>query len=389
VPGFIRACTAVCFLERDFPISFHGPTIPSEILACGTPLVVSREITNKQRRIKDKLVDGKNVLIVNDPKQHLDLARQLSIVIRDPDKAKVIGLEGHRLYSGAEDDRSGRGVASDTYLDALENEWMRTINKRQAKLSRPTDGADALDALRKARLKARLPWTSSLLNGRWDQLVNEYCRERPVPAAAQFEDALGLCESLEAKLAELDGIYGYFIDAFRYEKTHNLMLVENDAELVKNPAWAPRFGVPVTAAETDIRKRISVGDISELRPLKSEGVHIQAFDHDLQSLATKLQQGEIPRELAKIPTFLLFKREPNFINLEFTINHTTKRFLDLCDGEHTVRAISTELARVNRSHTTTEASQSELVGGITQLVRELALRRIIKLARRGSRRERV
>jgi hypothetical protein len=167
------------------------------------------------------------------------------------------------------------------------------------------------------------------------------------------------------------------------------MLVESDADLVNKPAWAPRFGPPVSAAEGDIRKRISIGDISELRPLKSEGVNVQAFDHDLQSLATRLQQGEIPRDLAKTTTFLLFKREPNFINLEFTINQTTKRFLDLCDGEHTVGAISTELARVNQSDTTTEASESELVEGITQLVRELASKRIIKLADPGSGRRRV
>jgi glycosyltransferase involved in cell wall biosynthesis len=389
VPGFIRACTAVCFLERDFPISFHGPTIPSEILACGTALVVSKEITNKQRRIKDKFVDGKNVLIVNDPKQYPDLARQLSIVISDPDKARVIGLEGHRLYSGAEYVDNARGAASDTYLDALEKEWMKTIDKRRTKVSSPRDGADASDALRKARLKARLPWTSVLLNGQWDQLVREYCRERPVPAGGQFEDALGLCESLEAKLDELGGIYEYFIDAFRYETTHNQLFVDSDAELVNRPTWAPRFGAPVTTGEADIRKRINFGDISELRPLKSNGVNVQTFEYDLQTLATQLQQGEIPRHLAKTPTFLLFKREPNFINLEFTINQATKCFLDLCDGEHTVRSISTKLARLHRGETVIGASESELTEGIAQLVRELASKRIIKLATQAAGRDRV
>ena len=45
VARFIRACTAVCFLERDFPITFHAPTVPREVLACGTCLVLSGEIT--------------------------------------------------------------------------------------------------------------------------------------------------------------------------------------------------------------------------------------------------------------------------------------------------------------------------------------------------------
>src|SRR5262249_7929548 len=36
VPSFIRCCTAVCFLERNFPISMHAPVVPREVLACGT-----------------------------------------------------------------------------------------------------------------------------------------------------------------------------------------------------------------------------------------------------------------------------------------------------------------------------------------------------------------
>jgi glycosyltransferase involved in cell wall biosynthesis len=35
VASFIRTCTAVCFLERDFPVVLHGPAIPREILSTG------------------------------------------------------------------------------------------------------------------------------------------------------------------------------------------------------------------------------------------------------------------------------------------------------------------------------------------------------------------
>ena len=377
VPGFIRACTAVCFLEREFPISFHGPTIPSEILACGTPLVVSREIINKQHRIKDKLVDGENVLIVDDPKQYPDLARQLSIVIREPDKAKIIGIQGHRLYSGTDDDHTPRR-GSDAYLDALEKEWIKIIDKRKTTVSNPIAGTDARDSLRKERLKARLPWISVLLNGQWDQLVNDYCRERSAPSAGQFKDALGLCEFLEPKLGELGSTYEYFLDAFRYEKTHNSMLVDHNDEFVSKPAWAPR---PLVAAESRIRKSHNIADISELRPLKAEGVHVQTFDYDLQSLANHLRRREIPREVPKTSTFLLFKRELNFVNEELIINQATKCFLDSCDGEHTVRAISGKLARLYQRDSDKNPSDSELTQEIEALVRELTSKRIIKLAR--------
>jgi glycosyltransferase involved in cell wall biosynthesis len=32
IPAFLRCCDAVCFLERDFPVPFHGPLIPREVL---------------------------------------------------------------------------------------------------------------------------------------------------------------------------------------------------------------------------------------------------------------------------------------------------------------------------------------------------------------------
>lgn len=41
IPNLIRTCTAICFLERDFPIKIHTPTIPREVFACGTCLIVS------------------------------------------------------------------------------------------------------------------------------------------------------------------------------------------------------------------------------------------------------------------------------------------------------------------------------------------------------------
>ena len=48
VPSFLRACNVVCVLERGFPIASHAPGTPLEVLACGTPLLVSAEIARKQ-----------------------------------------------------------------------------------------------------------------------------------------------------------------------------------------------------------------------------------------------------------------------------------------------------------------------------------------------------
>src|SRR5262249_23280524 len=68
VPSFIRACTAVCSLERKFAIKTHRPRVPREVLACGVCLLCSREIADKQKfRDGDGFADGTNVVLIEDP----------------------------------------------------------------------------------------------------------------------------------------------------------------------------------------------------------------------------------------------------------------------------------------------------------------------------------
>lgn len=89
VPEFINLCDAVCFLERDFAIPIHMPGVAIEVMRCGKCLIVSDEIFAKQR-IKDQLVPGENILVVN-PQDTDALAEKINFVLEHPDKAKQIG----------------------------------------------------------------------------------------------------------------------------------------------------------------------------------------------------------------------------------------------------------------------------------------------------------
>ncbi len=102
VPLFIKACSLVCFLERNFPIKFHSPIIPREILACGVCLLCSREIVNKQLYQKD-IVDGQNMIIINDPQNAEGLAAQILEVIKDKERMVVMGKNGYNLSLKTED----------------------------------------------------------------------------------------------------------------------------------------------------------------------------------------------------------------------------------------------------------------------------------------------
>ena len=96
IPPFLRCCNAVCFLERDFPITFHGPQVPREVLSSGACLVCSSEVARKPF-YSGSLVDDRNAVIINDPKDHDSLAARLRALIADPERAWSIGHQGRRL----------------------------------------------------------------------------------------------------------------------------------------------------------------------------------------------------------------------------------------------------------------------------------------------------
>lgn len=77
VPGFIRSCSAVAFLENRFPITFHAPQVPREVIACASPLILSGEIYEKVY-FSSQLVDRINVLKVDDPEDVAQLERRIA-----------------------------------------------------------------------------------------------------------------------------------------------------------------------------------------------------------------------------------------------------------------------------------------------------------------------
>ncbi|MCC9311964.1 glycosyltransferase [Kitasatospora sp. RB6PN24] len=93
IPEFVRSCTALAFLERDFPIAAHTPTIPSEIIACGGCLVLSTEVARKQL-FRAAIRDRRNV-VATDPLRHDDLAAALRYALEDSVRAQDIGYRGH------------------------------------------------------------------------------------------------------------------------------------------------------------------------------------------------------------------------------------------------------------------------------------------------------
>jgi len=118
IPNFLRCCHAVCFLERDFPIAFHGPLIPFEVLSSGACLVCSNEIASKPI-FHGNLVDGRNVVIVPNPKDRDALADRLVSVVQDRNRTFSIGRQGQLLARFFDEELHSFEGATETLADEL------------------------------------------------------------------------------------------------------------------------------------------------------------------------------------------------------------------------------------------------------------------------------
>jgi glycosyltransferase involved in cell wall biosynthesis len=96
VPEFIRRCFAICYLEQDFPITYHAPTVAREVLACGKCLIASTEIARKLP-FRDRVVSGYNIVAINDVDDVEELAAKLAAMAARPELAPEVGARGRRL----------------------------------------------------------------------------------------------------------------------------------------------------------------------------------------------------------------------------------------------------------------------------------------------------
>jgi glycosyltransferase involved in cell wall biosynthesis len=332
VPGFIRACTAVCFLERDFPIAIHGPMIAREVLTCGVCLILSREIASKQS-YRDQLVDRENVLLVADPKDHDELAASLSFVIENPEAARQIGAQGHIISKSFEDESA--------YVRRLENLLLEASGGAPAFAADDKAKAHSNGKGELAGAIARaLPCTSFLLSDQFDDALAGYRDASPRQNVGGVKAAVNFCGFLETR-SPTDAsrpASPYFLEVLRLEKIALSLPHENGGG---------RPTPPFSGVDRLIGRQVTEETVAHLRPLKSNHCHIAQFEYDMLELVTLLRQNQLPPETPqKKDTLLLFHTAPNLTASIVRINGSTKNLLRLCDGEHTTGSLLAELARL-------------------------------------------
>lgn len=328
VPGFIQACTAVCFLERDFSIAIHGPTVPREVLACGKCLILSDEILKKQF-YRDRLADMENLLVVNNPKDHNELADKLRYVIEDPKAAAGIGTEAHKVSVSIEN--------FTRFIDGYEKLFSECESGRDFARRVQRDVNTRIDSASAGLITAHLPYTSKLLSTSLDDIVNKF-NAREYTSASKLDQVRSFCAFVRELLdrQELEPTPPYFSDVLSYEATEISMLAGDDATRLPLFSARDRFsGHDFKAAR-----------LAELRPLRTNHCRVKTFAYDVQGLIDSMGlTGELPTPVERKPTSILFARLPNMRMLKLKINEATGKLLELCDGTNITRSIYLNLAR--------------------------------------------
>lgn len=325
-PGFIRACTAICFLERDFPVAIHGPIVPREVLACGKCLILSGEILKKQF-YRDRLADKENLLVVNDPKDHNELADKLRYVIEDPKAAARIGTEGHKVSISIENFTDFIDGYENLFSESCEPERnfaVRDLNVRVEKIS--TD-----------LIAMYLPYTSKFLATSLDDIVNEF-NTRAYGGANNLDHLRNFCAFVRELLdrRELEPTPPYFSDVLSYESTEISMLAGDDATRLPLFSARDRFS----------GRDFNAARLAELKPLRTNHCRVKTFSYDIQDFLDSLGlTGEIPELVERKSTSVLFARLPNMKMLKLRINQATEKLLELCDGTNLTQSMSLSLAR--------------------------------------------
>ena len=118
IPSFLRRCDLTCFLERAFSVPTHQPRVPQEVMLVGSCLVCSREIADRPF-YSETLVDRRNCLVVDDPRDTAELARTLAWALDHPDEVRALAARGRALMQSL----SGVLPSRDEHADAIEAGW--------------------------------------------------------------------------------------------------------------------------------------------------------------------------------------------------------------------------------------------------------------------------
>jgi glycosyltransferase involved in cell wall biosynthesis len=318
VPEFLRGCLAACCLEQDFPIAFHSPIIPREVLLCGTCLVASTEVIRKLPA-HGRLPHGYGCVAIEDVNDIVVLSERLAAIARDPGLATVVGKRGHAYARELQQDLS--------FPDRLEQilESAVTPQRRSSAPRRPAGKADDEAA------GDRFPLTrvAAAAIGTIDDPAGAAAKARcdPPPAHEILATLQRRVDAGEASLRPLAAA----------------VATEVAIAAAESGPYEPRGAEepdPLFRLQTT-RWAISDAEIARRVPVRNPRIRLLEFDTDVTEFLGARTLVELPAQPAARRSYVVaFAGSDAGRDDPLVVDALTARILQLSDGTRTAGAIA-------------------------------------------------
>jgi glycosyltransferase involved in cell wall biosynthesis len=324
VPEFLRGCAAVCCLEQDFPIGFHSPIIPREVLLCGACLVGSTEVIRKLPSY-GRLPHGYGCVAIEDVADIKTLSERLAAIVEDPQPAAAVGARGRNFARELQREAP--------FPQALE----RILAAAAARTRIPPTAGWSVDHTLAEDENGCFPLTKLVADAFAE--TNEDQDSRKATFQPQRTPDLVWAREVLAVAEQVDGNTAHRLLAPPVRIEIAIAEAESEADqTICKEGSAPLFRLHIR------RWAMADGDLAGLVPFRDPQMRIVAFDHDVSKYLGARTTAAFPAVLGPGPSYIVAfgsskgtRREP------LLVDTLTARVLMLSDGTRTASEIAREL----------------------------------------------
>jgi glycosyltransferase involved in cell wall biosynthesis len=316
VPQFLRGCLAVCCLEQDFPIGFHSPITPLEVLTCGRCLVGSTELIRKLPQW-ERLPHGYGCVAIKDVNDIAELSSKLAAIVADPGLTELVGIRGRKFAQEAQQN-----------IDFPER--IERILERAARREPPTASYRDFDKAKEQEID-RFPLTRIAAEelARITRQTHTAIADAPRKKVLDLDAAKSLLEEIKRGAGAQSIGRNSLVAAVEAEIA--IACAENDEPEDHNAAFDPLFRLRSS--------RWAVSDLnSSLGPFRACQFRILQFEYDVSEFRGASALADLPAKADPRPSYVVvFPRDADRDPL--IVDAMTSRFLELIDGRKTVAEI--------------------------------------------------
>jgi glycosyltransferase involved in cell wall biosynthesis len=340
VPEFLRGCLAVCCLEQGFPIVFHAPMIPREVLLCGTCLVGATEVIRKLPSY-ERLPHGHGCIAIEDVNDVDALSEALATIARNPRAATAIGARGRQFALALQRDM----LFPQTLERTLEAAAMRQIIPHAA--GSLTFGAATPPA------ESRFPLTQLVAAAIDQPFDNQDANNASAPAGRAIDLACAerVLEAVERGIADGRTALGPLAAAVRIELA--VAAAEDDGEqsgVAEDPLFRLRSQQWPTSDDC----------LAGLAPVRDPRLRILEFDHDVADFLGARTAADFPAVTRAGPSYIVaFGGSGGGRQGPLLVDRLTAQILMLSDGKRSAAELARELG--HQSDASVEADNLEWI----------------------------